>query len=66
MITDDKFYEREGQPDDGKYRRMVQPQEEKFVPTCSICGEQHWPHHPSIPCINVNKVKAQAKSEKKA
>jgi len=38
----------------------------KFVPTCNICGEKHWPFHPLVPCINLNKVKAKAKEEKKA
>ena len=66
MITDDKLHKYKGQPEPEKFRRMVQPKEEKFVPTCSICGEQHWPHHPSIPCIHVNKIRAQAKSERKA
>ena len=66
MITDDKSFERKSHSESGKFRRMIQPEQEKFVPTCSICGEQHWPHHPSIPCINVNKAKVLAKAEKKA
>ena len=40
--------------------------DEKFVPTCSICGEKHWPHHPLVPCVNKGKAKARAKAEKKA
>ncbi len=35
---------------------------EKFVPTCHICGEKHWPHHMLIPCFNKNKAKAKAKA----
>ena len=36
---------------------------EKFVPTCSICGEKHWPHHPLAPCFNAKKVREKAKAE---
>ena len=39
---------------------------EKFVPTCSICGEKHWPHHPLAPCFNAGKVKEKAKAQAKA
>ncbi len=46
--------------------RMVGTEKkEKFVPTCHICGEKHWPHHMLIPCFNKNKAKAKAKAEKK-
>ena len=38
----------------------------KFVPTCSICGEKHWPFHPLVPCINIKKAKMKAKAERKA
>ena len=37
--------------------------DEKFVPTCKICGKKHWPFHPLVPCLNVKKVKAKAKAE---
>ena len=37
--------------------------QEKFVPTCQICGEKHWPHHPLAPCFNAKKVKEKAKAE---
>ena len=47
-------------------KEMVEVQQDRFVPTCSICGEKHWPHHPSAPCFNKNKMKAKAKAEKKA
>src|SRR4030042_2013417 len=44
--------------------------DEKFVPTCNICGQKHWPAHPLIPCLNLKKAKekarAVAKAEKKA
>jgi len=33
--------------------------EDRFVPTCSVCGEQHWPFHPLAPCVNEKKAKSQ-------
>ena len=38
------------------------PTDDKFVPTCAVCGQKHWPFHHSVPCINLKqaKVKAQA------
>ena len=38
----------------------------KFVPTCEICGEKHWPFHALVPCINIKKAKAKAKEKKRA
>ncbi len=38
--------------------------EERFTPTCRICGRQHWPLDPS--CIGKKGVKAQAKARAKA
>jgi hypothetical protein len=35
---------------------------ERFVPTCPICGEKHWPH-PLVPCLNAKKAKEKAKAE---
>ena len=43
--------------------------DEKFVPTCAICGEKHWPFHPDVPCINYKKAKQrerQARAKEKA
>ena len=37
--------------------------QEKFVPTCSTCGEKHWPHHPLVPCFNAKKAKEKARAE---
>ena len=36
---------------------------ERFVPTCTICGEKHWPHHPLAPCFNAKKAKEKARAE---
>ena len=38
--------------------------DKRFVPTCDICGEKHWPFHRLVPCINIKKAKARAKEEK--
>jgi predicted nucleic acid-binding Zn-ribbon protein len=40
--------------------------DKKFVPVCSTCGEKHWPFHPLVPCVNVNKARAKAKEEKRS
>jgi len=45
--------------------KMNGSQDEKFVPTCHICGEKHWPHHMLIPCFNKHKAKAKARAEKR-
>ena len=37
--------------------------QERFVPTCPICGDKHWPHHPLAPCFNAKKVKERTKAE---
>jgi len=42
------------------------PADKKFVPTCSICGQKHWPFHPLVPCVNIKKAKSKAKAERKA
>ncbi len=47
-------------------RKRIQSNDDKFIPTCKICGEQHWPAHPLIPCLNKKKVRAKAKAEAKA
>jgi hypothetical protein len=44
----------------------VSSAEKKFVPICNICGEKHWPFHPLVPCVNLNKARAKAKEEKRA
>jgi len=38
----------------------------RFVPTCTICGNQHWPRDPSCPGKKGAKVKAKAKGVAKA
>jgi len=48
------------------FQQTTRASDEKFVPTCSICGEKHWPHHPLVPCVNKKKAKAKAKAEAKA
>ena len=40
--------------------------DEKFVPTCNICGQKHWPAHPLVPCTNFKKTREQAKAIAKA
>ena len=47
-------------------RRVDSSADKKFVPTCPICGEKHWPFHPFAPCLNVKKAHAKARQEKKA
>ena len=45
---------------------VVSSTDSRYVPTCSKCGEKHWPFHPLVPCVNFKKAKTRAKDEKKA
>ena len=40
--------------------------DEKFIPTCKICGEKHWPAHRLIPCLNVKKAQEKTWGQKNA
>ena len=44
--------------------RINPSSDEKFVPTCEICGKKHWPLDPS--CIGKKGVKAEAREKVKA
>ena len=63
---DEKKSQDEGQVGPETTQGSAGSRDEKFVPTCSICGEKHWPHHPLLPCVNNKKAKAKAKADKKA
>ena len=65
-MENDKTDDRREQPPSQATRKAVKSQEKKFIPTCKICGEKHWPHHALIPCLNKQKAKAKAKAERKA
>ena len=66
MGINDKIKHQTGQPGSGSNQNQADSTDEKFVPTCSICGEKHWPHHPLVPCVNKRKAKIKAKADKKA
>ena len=44
-------------PEQGNY--------EKFIPTCAMCGEKHWPFSPLVPCVNKDKI-LTSKAEREA
>ncbi|MGB2866220.1 MAG: hypothetical protein WBC05_23010, partial [Sedimentisphaerales bacterium] len=66
MGINDKKIQQTGQPGSVTNQNQAGSTDEKFVPTCSICGEKHWPHHPLVPCVNKRKAKTKAKADKKA
>lgn len=45
-------------------RLVVQASTERFVPTCKICGNKHWPKDPS--CLGKKGAKGRAKAKAKA
>jgi len=55
----------EQQPSSQNTTNADSSEDKKFVPTCSVCGEKHWPFHPLVRCTNLRKAKAKAKEERK-
>ena len=66
MGIDEKTSQGKGQQSPKTAQGTTGSTQEKFVPTCSICGEKHWPHHPLVPCVNKKRAKAKAKADRKA
>ncbi|HUU15867.1 MAG TPA: hypothetical protein VMW72_01855 [Sedimentisphaerales bacterium] len=65
MDIDDEKSQLRGQASPGPAQEGAGASDEKFVPTCKICGEKHWPHHMLTPCFNKHKAKAKARAEKR-
>jgi hypothetical protein len=66
VSTDDREVKNNGEGGTEMTEKTTGSGGERFVPTCSICGEKHWPHHQLIPCLNKNKAKAKARADKRA